>query len=348
MNFLIPLFIFFGTPAFAGVPCTLPFTPPAALVAGQVADPSQLVANYNALVTCLGNAAAAGANSDITSLSALTSLSPQQGGTPVFIGSNTSTGTANAQVVTPTLPSTFSLTSNFKVIFKAGFTNLPGLTAGHNTTLQVGSTVVTPVFRPTTGGPVELAGGEIIAGTITEAVFDGTQFQLMSNVSPFPVGTVLETVGATSDPGFLFLDGSCQSTTTFATLWVRLGSPVPGGCAGGQFALPNATGQFILTPGGGTGIFASLLGIGGSSTVNLVQNQLPNYTLTGGTGQAKFNVASNVAVTGAGSFTQNVASTGNTTSDAGALINVQIPSGGSGAAVILTNPYLALNRQIKY
>jgi hypothetical protein len=60
------------TPAVAGVPCALPFN----LQNGQPADATQVMANYNALVTCLGNAAAAGTNSDITSLSGLTSGLP--------------------------------------------------------------------------------------------------------------------------------------------------------------------------------------------------------------------------------------------------------------------------------
>ena len=41
----------------AGVSCTLPFV----LTNGTIADATQVMANYNALVTCLGSAAAAGA-----------------------------------------------------------------------------------------------------------------------------------------------------------------------------------------------------------------------------------------------------------------------------------------------
>lgn len=65
LGFLLSLW---ASIASAGVPCTLPFN----LQNNTIADATQVMANYNALVTCLGNAAAAGANSDITALFGLT------------------------------------------------------------------------------------------------------------------------------------------------------------------------------------------------------------------------------------------------------------------------------------
>jgi hypothetical protein len=58
--------------------CTLPYN----LANGQTADASQVMANYNAIIGsgCVGSAASAGANSDITSLSGLTSPLPTPGG----------------------------------------------------------------------------------------------------------------------------------------------------------------------------------------------------------------------------------------------------------------------------
>ena len=62
----------------ANVPCSLPFN----LQNNTVADATQVMANYNAIITCLGSAAAAGVNSDITRLNGLsTPLSPSEGGT---------------------------------------------------------------------------------------------------------------------------------------------------------------------------------------------------------------------------------------------------------------------------
>jgi hypothetical protein len=241
------LFTLITSPAFAGVSCTLPFQ----LQNNQLADASQVMANYNALVTCLGLAAAAGTNNDITSLNALTTpIRPALGGTSVYTASATSTGSANAQVVATTVPTPYALVQNNKIIFTAGFSNTT------NMTLAVGGTPATSVFRRTTDGVQPLAGGEIIAGTITEVVFDGVQYQLMSNVSPFPVGTVLDTISAAADAGFLLMNGSCQPTATFTALWTKMGSPASGSCGAGNFALPDGRGSVVamLDSGGSTNI----------------------------------------------------------------------------------------------
>lgn len=77
-------------------PCsTYPYT----LTNGQVADANQVMANFNSVRNCVtSNAAANGANSDITSLTGLTTpLSVAQGGTGAsvsqVIGAYNSTGT---------------------------------------------------------------------------------------------------------------------------------------------------------------------------------------------------------------------------------------------------------------
>lgn len=159
----------------AGVPCSVPFT----LTNGTTADATQVMANYNAILTCLGNAAASGANVDITALLGLTTpLTPSVGGTATFIA-GTSTGGANAQVVASTTPNTFALTQSFKVVFIAGFTNTGA------TTLNVHSTGATNVFRQTPTGLQALTGGEIVAGTVVEAVYDGTQFELLPGLAQF-------------------------------------------------------------------------------------------------------------------------------------------------------------------
>lgn len=158
-----------GIPAAANVPCTVPFN----LQNGTTADASQVMANYNAILTCLQSAAAAGVNSDITQLLGLTSpFTPSQGGTPVFIG-GTSGGSANAQTIAATTPSGFGLTQNYEIVFKAGFTNSGA------TTLTVGSTATTNLFKQGPTGPVALTGNEIQAGQIVFAFYDGTQFEML-------------------------------------------------------------------------------------------------------------------------------------------------------------------------
>jgi hypothetical protein len=159
-------------PAFAGVPCTLPFN----LANGTTADATQVMANYNALVTCLLTAAAAGNNSDITALLGLTTpLSPTFGGSPFYLGA-TSSGT-NALVVSSTTPNTFSLLTGKTVAFLAGSTNTG------SATLNVSGTGVLNLFRAGQTGPTPLIGGEIQAGQIVFATYDGTQYEMVPQAS---------------------------------------------------------------------------------------------------------------------------------------------------------------------
>lgn len=161
-------------PATANVPCTLPFT----FTNGTLADATQVMANYNALVTCLASAAAAGANSDITSLLGLTTpIAPGSGGTNVYVG-GTSTGSANAQAIA-TVPSTYTLTTGYRVIFVAGFTNTGAATFNANVT---GAKNVT---RRTPTGLVSLTGGEVVSGQLIDAIYDGTQYQLLAVPTEF-------------------------------------------------------------------------------------------------------------------------------------------------------------------
>ncbi|MET2828941.1 hypothetical protein [Mesorhizobium shangrilense] len=91
----------------------------------------------------------------------------------VFVG-GTSTGTANAQVLATTTPNTFALAVGNRVVFPPGFTNTGPLT------LAVNGLGAKNVYTPSASGPVSLVGGEVRAGQITEAIYDGTQFVLLS------------------------------------------------------------------------------------------------------------------------------------------------------------------------
>lgn len=165
---LLALSLLLPAPALAGVPCTLPFT----LVNGTIADATQVMANYNALVTCLAAAAAAGVNSDITVLSGLTTpLSPAEGGSSLFAGTTT-TGSANAQILATATPNNFSFVNGYQVLFTAGFTNTGA------TTLNVNGTGAKNIFRRTPSGKEALTGGEIQSGSQYVVSYDGTQFEI--------------------------------------------------------------------------------------------------------------------------------------------------------------------------
>jgi hypothetical protein len=149
----------------------VPFT----FVPGALADANQVNANYAAIIACLLNAAGAGANNDITALNALTTpITPAQGGSLNYLG-GTSTGT-NTVAVTTTQPlSGFALTRGYSVLFTALNTNTGA------TTLNVNTLGAINLFRTSPSGPQALTGGEIIAGDLVWAVYDGTQFQLINS-----------------------------------------------------------------------------------------------------------------------------------------------------------------------
>lgn len=86
----------------------------------------------------------------------------------------TSGGSANAQTcAVPNFPTTPPVGVEFTCI--AGFSNTG------TTQLNIGGSGLINVFKPSTGGAVALAGGEILAGQVFSVKYDGTQYQLTSN-----------------------------------------------------------------------------------------------------------------------------------------------------------------------
>lgn len=150
----------------------LPFT----LTNGTTADASQVQADFDQIVANTNaNAAANGANSDITSLTGLTTpLGRTYGGSQFYVG-GTSTGSANAHVVATTTPTGFSLFTGAMVAFVSGFNNTTA------TTLNVNGTGVKNVFRQTSSGAAACVGGEVKTGQLIVAIYDGTQYQLITD-----------------------------------------------------------------------------------------------------------------------------------------------------------------------
>lgn len=158
----------FIKPAIAGVSCSLPYT----LTNGTTADATQVMANYTALVNCLLNAAAAGANNDITSLSALTTpITPTQGGSNVFIGT-TPTVSGSELVITGTTPTGFSNTKGYTVVFAATASNSGA------TLMSVNGQAAVNLYKQSTAGPTPLTGSELQPNQIYLATYDGTEFQI--------------------------------------------------------------------------------------------------------------------------------------------------------------------------
>lgn len=90
-----------------------------------------------------------------------------------YFTGGTTTGSANAQVLTPVSPSGFTFVAGNLVAFTAGFTNTGA------TTLTINGTGVKNLFVDTPSGPVALSGGEVIAGNSHLAYSDGTRYILI-------------------------------------------------------------------------------------------------------------------------------------------------------------------------
>ena len=165
------LLVFAASSADATIISSIPYN----LTNGSLADATQVMGNFNTIVSDVNaNSANAGANSNITSLTGLTTpLIPSAGGTAVFTG-GTSTGSANAQLLATTVPGNFALTAGNIVTGIAGYTNTG------TATLNVGGTGVTAVKIQDSTGLHALAGGEIFTGNPYTFYYDGTEFVLLN------------------------------------------------------------------------------------------------------------------------------------------------------------------------
>lgn len=162
---------------------------------GSVISSSQMNADFQYLIAQINaNAAKNGANSSITSLSALsTPLTLAQGGSNIFIG-GTATGTATAIVVASAIPTGYTLSAGNTIRFIAAFSSTGA------TTLAVNGTTATNVFRQTPSGLQALTGGEILAGTLTEAYYDGVQYEILGSAAQQGGYGALNNLAASATP----------------------------------------------------------------------------------------------------------------------------------------------------
>lgn len=130
------------------------------LTNGSLADATQVMGNFNTIVTDTNaNAATSGVNTNITSLAGLTTpIAPAVGGTVVYTGGTTA-GSANAQTLVAVVPSLFAQTVGNIVTAIAGFTNTA------SATLAVNSLPLQSIYKQGSTGETLLTGGEIVAGS---------------------------------------------------------------------------------------------------------------------------------------------------------------------------------------
>ena len=286
-----------------GVPVALPFN----LINGSTADASQVMANYGAITNALANQVAeSGSNSSITALTGLVSSIPiSAGGTTVFLGV-VSTGSANVQTVGSTNPIGFSLSFNETIIFTAGFTNTGPMT------LSVGATVAKNVYKRSFAGPVALTGGEITAGNLVIATYDGTQYEIVNDLPAFGSVTGLSLSGTTADLGtvpshFAQISGSGTINSFGST--ASLNFPIYIVRFAGVFTLVNSSS--LILPGNFNIVTASSDGAiayygGGGVWQILSYTRAATLPLTAFTAP----IVSVVTATGAGTYTTPVNSIG--------------------------------------
>lgn len=176
------------------VSVALPFT----LVNNTVADATQVMANFNALVTGFTQAASAGANNDITALNGLlTPITPGQGGSNVYIGSVVA-GTSLAMTVGATTPANFTFTQGY------GITFIPTLSNTGPTTLDVTATGAQPVTKIGSAGIQQLDSGDIQIGSMAYLLADGTKYILLNPATAdggLGFGAGVAVIGTTADIG---------------------------------------------------------------------------------------------------------------------------------------------------
>ncbi len=150
---------------------SIPYT----LTNGSLADATQVMGNFNTIVTDVNaNAATNGANTNITSITGLTTpLSNTYGGTVVYTGGTTG-GSANVQTLATVVPSNFALTAGNIVTGVAGFTNTTSPTLSVNAQAATQTAVNTPL------GLISSPAKTLVTGQGFLALFDGTYFEILS------------------------------------------------------------------------------------------------------------------------------------------------------------------------
>lgn len=149
---------------------SIPYT----LTNGSLADATQVMGNFNTIITDVNaNAATSGANTNITSITGLTTaLANTYGGTVIYNGGTTG-GSANAQTIASTVPSNFALTTGNIVTGVAGATNTTAVTLAVNGGTATQTAVQTPL------GLISTPAKSLVTGQGFVAYFDGTYFELL-------------------------------------------------------------------------------------------------------------------------------------------------------------------------
>jgi len=331
----------------AGITCTLPFQ----LQNNTTADATQVMANYNALVTCFTQAAAAGVNNDITALLGLTTpISPSQGGSASYNG--TGGGSAASQSVTSLTPTGFTLSAGRTVTFKPSVTNLTAVT------LNVDGSGAVAVYRNTQAGLAPAVGGELTISNLVTVQYDGTRWIIQNRFDL--VGQVVDYTGTAVPPGYVIADGTTLPRVAYSALFSIYGTYYGVGDGTNTFGIPDLRGRNTTAIDSATGRSSAcgagaLGGVCGQQSVTLVQANMPSYTLpnTLGATDAGHTHDSSAGISGApiigsgASFGTPGQPLNTSVGFASISITGSVTSGGSDAAFLLFTPAILVIKMIK-
>lgn len=215
------------------------------LVDGTLADAGQVMADLDLIQSAVNaNAAANGANSDITSLSGLTTpLSVGQGGTGNTTGqpSGAAGGALGGTYPNPVFANAGNLTVMANI---TGGSAAPSATAISAFSLKLSPFGGDTGSGGTVGAVPAPAAGDAAAGKVLGA--GGTW---VTNTAGVPPGTIAMFVGPNPPAGYLACNGAAVSRTTYSalnTLANAVGYAAPWGAGDGSttFNVPNFLGQF--------------------------------------------------------------------------------------------------------
>lgn len=154
-----------------------------------------------------------------------------------------------------------------------------------------------------------------------------------------PPGSLIPFASGGSVPeGFLACDGSAVSRSTYADLFLAIGTAWGAGNGTTTFNVPNLTGRFVVGVGGtdGAGNPVSSVGqTGGSESVTLTTAQIPAHTHGFSTAGASF-----MGVNGAGAFGYGAGANG-------AVASTATGSAGSGNSHTNMPPFASVQWIIK-
>ena len=128
------------------------------------------------------------------------------------------------------------------------------VTNGLNPTLSVDGETAYPVLIATGGSVIAVPTSSLLQYTPYTLMFSvsgngwvlrGVTGQQGSPILGVPIGGLVLWAGSASTlpPGYFLADGNCISQTTYALLYVALGSPGTGGCTAGNFRLIDMRGR---------------------------------------------------------------------------------------------------------